>query len=85
MTEEHKPDYAVHPGELLLEVIESRKLELKNLFSCSSVQETYWRDVLDGKDTLDEETAQVLEDFTGVKSDIWLNTQKFYDQVSKTK
>lgn len=76
-----KEDYSVHPGEILSDIIESRNLKLENLFSISSVEETYWRDLLEGRNRLDEEKALVLEDFTGVRSTVWLNAQMYYDKA----
>jgi plasmid maintenance system antidote protein VapI len=80
-----KASFAVHPGEILSEVIKSRNLNIENLFSSSGVRKDYWKDFLAGKICIDQEKAEVLENFTGVRSSVWINAQKFYDNSCEQK
>ena len=80
---EYKPNYLVHPGAVLSELIDSRNLDLQDLFSVSSVEESYWRDFLKGEFNVNDVVAQELEQFTGVDHQTWLNLQEFYEKQGK--
>ena len=77
-TNEHDPDYAVPPGETLLETMEHLELSHKELaqrMDCSVKTVQY---LAQGKASLTAETALKLEKITGIHSSFWNNAEANY-------
>lgn len=76
MTKQNKnsfcPDYAVHPAEIALEILEAK-----------GISPAPWVSRLLREIRVNENIAEILEDVTGIKSNIYLNLQKSYGQLGK--
>lgn len=85
-TYEYSPDYAVAPGETLLEVIESLSMTQKELATRTGLTEQTIIRILKGTQPITFETANRLEMVTGVSARMWNNLEMQYrEQLSKIK
>ena len=77
-TNEHDPDYAVPPGETLLETMEYLELSRQELAQRMNCSVETVQDIAQGKATLTAETALKLEKITGIHSSFWNNAEANY-------
>lgn len=74
----YSPDYAVHPGEYLEEILETREIKQRDLAERMGIKETYLSHLLRGKKPVGPDTALKLERVLGVSSHIWNNMNAHY-------
>lgn len=67
------PDYAIHPGEYLEEVLESREISQRDLASRMGVKEDYLSSIIHKNKSIGPDTALKLEKVLGISSNIWNN------------
>jgi len=67
------PDYAIHPGEYLEEVLESREISQRDLASRMGVREDYLSSIIHKKKPIGPDTALKLEKVLDISSNIWNN------------
>ena len=77
-TNEHDPDYAVPPGETLLETMEHMDLSRKELAQRMDCPVKTVQELAQGKASLTAETALKLEKITGIHSSFWNNAEANY-------
>lgn len=74
----HDPDYAVPPGETLLETMDHQGLSRKELAQRMNCSVKTVRQLAQGKASLTAETALKLEKITGIHSSFWNNAESNY-------
>lgn len=73
------PDWAVHPGEHLLEHIEARGLSQAELARLADLSPKLISTIVSGKNPVSPETAVKLERVLGVRASIWTGLQADWD------
>ncbi|MBF0523283.1 MAG: helix-turn-helix domain-containing protein [Candidatus Omnitrophica bacterium] len=76
-----KPDYAVPPGETLLEVLEHKGMTQADLVERSGRPVKTINEIVQGKAAITPETALQLERVLGVPASFWNNLEKNYRQA----
>jgi addiction module HigA family antidote len=74
-----KPDYAVHPGELLRETLSERHLTQADLVRATGYSSKHVNLVIAGKNNITAEFALNLEEALGVTAEFWVSMQMHYD------
>lgn len=75
---QYKPDYAIHPGEILGETLEARGISSKDLAQRIEMAEETLSKIINGKAPVTPETAIRLENVLGINADIWNNLDSNY-------
>jgi HTH-type transcriptional regulator / antitoxin HigA len=75
---QYKPDYAIHPGEILGETLEARGISSKDLAQRIDIAEETLSKIINGKAPVTPETAIRLENVLGINADIWNNLDSNY-------
>lgn len=72
---------AVHPGEVLRETIEERGITQTELSDGTGISRSHISNVVNCKVSggIGIASALALEEFLGVKAEVWLNLQTTYD------
>ena len=77
---------AVHPGEMLKEELESRRITQKEFAKAIAVSYTMLNEILNGKRSITADFAILIEAALGTSAEHWLNMQARYNlQTAKTK
>lgn len=74
----YNPDYAIHPGEYLNEILEAREIKQRELAERMGITEAYLSKLIHGEKPVGPDTAIKLERVLGVSSDIWNNLNANY-------
>ena len=69
----YNPNYALHPGVYLEEILETRELKQREVAEIMGVTETYLSKLIHGDKPVGPDTALKLERVLGVSSQIWNN------------
>jgi len=77
-TYQYKPDYAVHPGEILEETLESRNMKKIDLAERCSLSAKTVSQIIGGKAPITAETAIQLERVLSVSANVWSNLDTNY-------
>lgn len=72
------PDYAIPPGETLLEIIQSKKMSQSELANRMGRPKKTINEIIKGKAEITSETAIQLEYVLNVPANFWLNLEKNY-------
>ena len=75
---QYKPDYAVHPGEILEETLESRNMKKTDLAERCGLSAKTVRQIIGGKAPITAETAIQLERILGVSANVWSDLDTNY-------
>lgn len=79
------PFEPTHPGELLRDELEERKLTQAKLAAQIGVSPSLINEVIKGKRAVNTELALLLEAALGIDAHMWLNLQSDYNmQVAKS-
>ncbi len=70
---------AFHPGEFLLEEIETRKLVKKEVASLLGIFPHHLSEIFSGKRNISAKLAVRLEKAFGISAEYWLSLQTAYD------
>ena len=73
-----EPDYAIHPGEILGEILEARQISQVELASRCGLSEKHVSQIVNGKVFLGSSTALVLERALGVAASLWMSLESNY-------
>ena len=73
-----KPDYAIPPGEILLETLDARGMTRKELATCIGLPEKHVTAVLEGDAPITPRLAWQFEKVLGVPESFWNNLEKNY-------
>ena len=74
------PDYAVPPGLVLAEHLESRDLSVTKFSLLCGRTPAFIEDIISGKARLDRETALRFEKELGLSVDIWMGIEARYQE-----
>ncbi|RIV31338.1 HigA family addiction module antitoxin [Micromonospora radicis] len=83
-TRRFRPDYAVPPGETLVEVLTERGMSQADLARRTGLSTKHINQIVLGTATLSAETAVRLELVTGVAAQVWTGLEAAY-QVAQTR
>jgi HTH-type transcriptional regulator/antitoxin HigA len=75
----YEPDFAIHPGETLLETLESLGMTQKELAERSGRPLKTINEIVQGKAAIIADTALQLERVLGVPASFWNNAQRNYE------
>lgn len=73
-----QPDYAVPPGDTLLEVMEAHGLDQNKLAAMAGLSPHTIQDIIQAKASLTAETAVRLEAALGLPASFWNNLEANY-------
>lgn len=73
------PDFVIHPGETILEIIQDRGISQKELAKRTGFSEKHISTVINGKKNISAEFAKKLSFALDVPASFWLNLQNNYD------
>lgn len=74
----YNPDYAVHPGECLEEVLESREIKQIELANRLGISEKHLSQIINKKVPISPELALQLEKVLNISANIWNNMNANY-------
>ena len=77
-TNKYNPDYAIHPGEYLAEVLKAREIRQRDLSERMGISETQLSNIVNTKKPVGPETAIKLERVLGISANIWNNLNARY-------
>lgn len=72
------PDYVIHPGEYLEEVLESREIQKRDFAERSGLSMSAVNQIINGKSIYSSEVAFVLEKILDIHADVWMNMAAAY-------
>ncbi|GAB0058395.1 hypothetical protein SIID45300_02744 [Candidatus Magnetaquicoccaceae bacterium FCR-1] len=75
------PDYAVHPGEILAEYLDSLAMSQAELASRTGLTPKHINEIIKGKSPITHETALMLERVLNRSIQYWINLQNLYDET----
>lgn len=75
----YEPDYAVHPGEYLEEVLEARNIKKNDLAERLGVSEKHISQIINKQALINADLAVKLEKTLGVSANIWSNMSAEYE------
>jgi addiction module HigA family antidote len=78
-TRNHLPFIASHPGGLLKDELDARKISQKDFAVEIGMQKTMLNEIIKEKRPVTAETALLLEKTLGISADYWLRFQSQYD------
>jgi HTH-type transcriptional regulator/antitoxin HigA len=78
MATQYNPDYAIHPGEYLEEVLLSREIKKSELSERSGMSPKTISQIIAGKTLYSPETALVFERTLGISANIWISLLESY-------
>ncbi|MES0489856.1 MAG: HigA family addiction module antitoxin [Leptospirales bacterium] len=81
----YKPDYSVHPGEYLEEVLESRGIKKTELAERLNVSEKHISQIVNAHVGLTSELSLQLEKALGISANIWNNMNADYELYAARK
>lgn len=70
-----------HPGEVLKEELESRKISQKNFAACIGVSHTMLNEILNGKRPVTSDFALLVEAALGIDPELLVNMQTRYNMI----
>jgi addiction module HigA family antidote len=70
-----KPDYSVHPGEILGETLKARSISQSELASRYGISEKHVSQIINGKASVSSETALLFERALGIRASLWMNLE----------
>jgi addiction module antidote protein HigA len=73
------PAFATHPGELIKDELEARKLSQKELCETSGISRSVLSELIHGKRSMSKNVAKALEQVLNIPAIFWLNLQNQYD------
>ena len=77
-TYELTPDYCVHPGEILEEIIDARGISKGDLAKRTGLTPKTISQIINGKAPVTSETALALEHALGISAETWSNLDSQY-------
>ena len=80
----YKPNYNVHPGELIIDYLEYMSIGTPNLSNLTKIDLNVLEDIVYNKGRITQEIAEKLKPM-GYSKEFRLNCQKSYDEFEKNK
>lgn len=78
ITNQYHPDYAIHPGEYLNEVLESRGIKKREFAQRIGLTTKAVSQIINGKTLYSPDVALMLEKTLGISARIWMNLAESY-------
>ncbi|HQC55277.1 MAG TPA: HigA family addiction module antitoxin [Clostridia bacterium] len=75
----YEPDYAVHPGVILKDFMQTLNLKQTDLAISAGINRCMLNEIINGKRPITVSTARRLEKDFGLPATFWLNLQANYD------
>lgn len=76
-----EPNYAISPGEILLDELEIRSMSQKELSKRTGISEKHLISILKAKSAITPETAIKFERAIGMPAEYWLNLESHYQET----
>lgn len=73
------PGYATHPGEILNDELEARKISQIDFAKQIGLQKSQLNEIINGKRGINADLALLLEKALKIDADYWMNVQKNYE------
>jgi addiction module HigA family antidote len=73
------PNYAVHPGAIVLEYLDQYQCSIEDFSKKINWSVNYLNSFIEGKISVNYDMAKQLSQATGMSVKIWLNLQKNYN------
>lgn len=74
------PDFIIHPGETLKEILVDREMAQRELALRTSVTEPHISKIIKGSKAISVSFAKKLEYALGIDANFWINLQANYDK-----
>lgn len=74
----YKPNYAIHPGTYLAEILEARDIKKKDIAERIGISEKHLNQLINKQTTINTALALKLERVLGVSASIWINLAHRY-------
>lgn len=71
---------AIHPGEMLADELEYRKISQKAFAELIGMKPSLLNEIIKGKRSVSTEYAMLFEAALGIEANIWVNLQCSYDK-----
>ena len=81
-TNQYRPDYKVHPGEVIRYEIELRQMSVAELVQCSGIPEQEMGHLLDGDKKITPDIAAKLAKALNMPEEYWLNLERLHESAS---
>lgn len=78
-TVRYKPDYVVHPSDIIFEFLEFRSMSILSLIEIYKINARVLIGILHHKESITEDVAEKLTNVFNTPSQFWINLQKNYD------
>jgi addiction module HigA family antidote len=75
-TNQYRPDYTVHPGEVIAYEMELRQMSVAELVQCSGMTEYDVSQLLQGKKEITLDVATKLSKALNMPEEYWLNLER---------
>lgn len=76
---EFRPDYIIHPGEYVVEMLDTYGMRQKELAIRLGITAKHLNHIINGKESVTPETAHALEKVFPNPASYWLSLQMSYD------
>ena len=73
------PFAATHPGDLIKDELQARKMTQKQLAQIAGIAESVLSEIINGKRSISINSAVALEKALEIPADYWINLQSQYD------
>jgi len=70
-----KPDYSIHPGEILGETLQAQSISQAEFASRCGLSEKHVSQIINGKASITSETALTFERVLGARARLWMNLE----------
>lgn len=74
------PEFIIHPGETLIEVLEEKNMTQCELATRTEVTPSYVNKIIQGSKNISTSFAKKLEYVLGIDAQFWINLQSNYDK-----
>ena len=74
------PEFIIHPGETLLEVLEEKNMSQRELAIRTGVSASFVNNIIQGSKSISTSYSKKLEYVLGINSQFWINLQANYDK-----
>jgi len=75
------PNKAIHPGQVLAEILGREQMTQKNLSDRTGISEKHLSQIINGEASITVETALLLENVLGATASFWTNLEKNYQET----
>jgi len=77
----YTPNKAIHPGQILAEILSREQMTQKSLSDRTGISEKHLSQIINGEASITVETALLLENVLGGTASFWNNLEKNYQET----